>query len=336
MPGDFQTPARAVNRLRAPDKYMAPPPTDASRFAISIADSGLWRQRRLLEGFLGKSIVRDLPLLRAKNAARLGWGRKPSGLRAEHIAARTGQPVWLLEDGFLRSRNLGHIDPPLSIVVDDLGIYYDCSRPSRLERLICETLTKDEEAEARELILAWRRARVSKYNFQPEYAGSLPEKYVLVVDQTRNDHSIRYGGANAASFDRMLKSALSDYPDHTVIVKTHPDVLAGKKNGYFDPGILALSNRIQLLAEAVHPVRLIEHSDAVYAVTSQVGFEALIWGKPVRTFGMPFYAGWGLTEDIRPAPIRRQNSTLYQLCISALLKYAAKKLYLENIFNIYL
>ena len=35
-----------------------------------------------------------------------------------------------------------------------------------------------------------------------------------------------------------------------------------------------------------------------------MGFEALLWGKPVRCFGMPFYAGWGLTRDELPAPAR--------------------------------
>ena len=55
----------------------------------------------------------------------------------------------------------------------------------------------------------------------------------------------------------------------------------------------------------MHPVRLLEKAEAVYCVTSQMGFEALLWGKPVRTFGMPFYAGWGLTQDELPSPARR-------------------------------
>ena len=42
-----------------------------------------------------------------------------------------------VEDGFLRSRGLGaELVPPLCLVTDDLGIYYDPTRESRLERLI--------------------------------------------------------------------------------------------------------------------------------------------------------------------------------------------------------
>ena len=38
-------------------------------------------------------------------------------------------------------------------------------------------------------------------------------------------------------------------------------------------------------------------ADAICVVTSQLGFEGLIWGKDVYVFGSPFYAGWGLTYD---------------------------------------
>ena len=50
---------------------------------------------------------------------------------------------------------------------------------------------------------------------------------------------------------------------------------------------------------------LIEAAAALYTVTSQMGFEALLWGRPVRVFGLPFYAGWGLTRDALAAPSRR-------------------------------
>lgn len=300
---------------------MGLPDHDGRSFAVTWRDGGLWRQRDLIEGFLGARLHRDVAGLRRRGAIRIGWGLKESGLRARRIAEATGSPVWLLEDGFLRSRRLGHLDPPLSIVVDDIGIYYDCSRPSRLERLIPRSLTPAEEAEAHQVITAWRQAGVSKYNFQPDYTGELPDDYVLVVDQTRNDHSIRHGGANERSFEVMLSAAISENPGREIIVKTHPDVLAGRRPGHFGPEIGKLSPRVRLIAEPVHPVGLIEHAAAVYTVTSQMGFEAVLWDRPVRTFGMPFYAGWGVTMDDRTAPERRTRATPAQLAHAALIEY---------------
>lgn len=37
--------------------------------------------------------------------------------------------------------------------------------------------------------------------------------------------------------------------------------------------------------------------DEVHTLTSLSGFEALLRGKRVVTYGKPFYAGWGLTLD---------------------------------------
>ena len=55
-------------------------------------------------------------------------------------------------------------------------------------------------------------------------------------------------------------------------------------------------------------------------VTSQVGFEALIYGKDVHVFGRPFYSGLGLTIDHK---VNNQNFeiTLDQLVFSSLVKY---------------
>jgi capsular polysaccharide export protein len=144
---------------------------------------------------------------------------------------------------------------------------------------------------------------------------------VLVVDQTWGDASISYGLADAERFQQMLASALAENPDCTVLVKIHPDVFSGKKRGHFEPSRLAALPNVQVVTEDVHPVRLIEQAEAVYTVTSQIGFEGLLWGKPVHTFGMPFYAGWGLTRDLLPAPARRSDVTLEQLVHAALISY---------------
>lgn len=249
----------------------------------------------------------------------VGWGRKRSGAAAQRLAARRQLPVLLLEDGFLRS--VDRKDPPLSIVLDNLGIYYDATGPSLLEKLIPAPLCDAQVERSRALAHMWRQARVSKYNGAREFEGLLPSRFVLVCDQTFGDASIRCGQADELSFARMLKTALAENPDCQVVVKTHPDVSTRKKRGYFSPDTLAENARITVIAQACHPVRLIEEAATVYTVTSQMGFEALIWGKKVRCFGIPFYAGWGLTEDNMPMPPRRGAASLEQLVHAALIAY---------------
>lgn len=271
-----------------------------------------------LAAFLNARVVRKPG---TRSGAVLAWGQKPSARHAEKVAARAGLPVWWLEDGFLRSVELGDTDPPCSLVVDPVGIYYDATRPSYLEQLIPTVLHAEETARAEALILAWRAARVSKYNHTREYQGTLPEHFVLVVDQTLGDASIRCGMASASTFSSMLEAARRNHPDCTVVVKVHPDVYAGRKRGHFDMAALRAMPGVDVLAEDCHPVGVLEKSEAVYTVTSQMGFEALLWGKPVYTFGMPFYAGWGLTTDALVAPERRSAVSLLQLVHAALIRY---------------
>ena len=279
------------------------------------------RKLSTLGEFLGEAVEPVYFNTPAGLTATLGWGRRKYARRARRVAKARGIPFLCLEDGFLRSVGLGKTEPPLSIVVDDLGIYYDASQPSRLDSQIIRPLTGEETARARAMITAWRNGRVSKYNYAPDYAGDLPERYVLVADQTWGDASISYGMADESSFQRMLECALEENQACTVLLKVHPDVLAGGKRGHFDLESIARLPRVHIIGDDVHPVTLLEQAEALYVVTSQMGFEGLLWGKPVRTFGMPFYAGWGLTRDELPVPERRRPVPLENLIHATLIEY---------------
>ncbi|WP_119153274.1 capsular polysaccharide biosynthesis protein [Caldimonas tepidiphila] len=251
----------------------------------------------------------------------LAWGRKPVARRAERAARRRGLPLLRIEDGFLRSVGLGACEPPWSLVVDDQGIYYDATGPSRLESRIAAGLDEAQRQRADRLRAMWQAARLSKYNHARESAALPAGAFVLAVDQTFGDASIRCGLADARSFARMLEAALDENPGVPVVLKVHPDVIAGRKRGHFESLTAGQAGRVVLLADDMHPPALLASSRAVYAVTSQMGFEALLWGKPVRTFGMPFYAGWGLTQDELPAPERRRPVPFENLVHAALVDY---------------
>ncbi len=268
---------------------------------------------------LGRAPAFHSRLIPTRAGRYIGWGRKWSGHRAVDIAKQNNASALLLEDGFLRS--LDRNDPAISIVIDDFGVHYDASVPSRLETMIAAPLSREEQIRAQGLTQQWCDGRVSKYNAAPELQRPLPAQYVLVVDQVRGDLSISYGWANADSFDVMLQRALADNPGVDVVVKLHPDVFTNAAKSHFDPASLARIDRVHVVAENCHPVSLISQAKAVYTVTSQVGFEALMWGKPVHTFGMPFYAGWGLTHDALAAPDRRGAASLAQIVHAALVRY---------------
>ena len=63
---------------------------------------------------------------------------------------------------------------------------------------------------------------------------------------------------------------------------------------------------------------LLARVDEVHTLTSLTGFEALLRGIPVVTYGQPFYAGWGLTTDLNP-PARRTRKLLLDALVAGVL-----------------
>lgn len=230
----------------------------------------------------------------------LGWGLRPTANKARAYAKFHKIPYVALEDGFIHSLGQGILGAsPCSLVADFIGIYYDANESSLLENLIIQFDCKDSFLikRAGEDIKKINHFKIAKYNnaFLFSNFSFKHSNYILLVDQTYGDMSLKYGLVKQDTFNKMLEAALREYPNSEIIIKTHPDVLTGKKQGCF-----RLSNndpRINILAENLNPYVLFQYVKHVYVATSQLGFEALMAGKPVTCFGVPFYAGWGLTDD---------------------------------------
>lgn len=298
-----------IEWLRSPAGLADARPLDDARPGLALCTPGLRRVATL------PALLSDWRLLTGRRPAEceavLAWGHRPSADVARRHAERHGLALLRAEDGFLRSSGLGHASPPLSIAVDDLGLYLDASGPSRLEQLIAAPAGAAQRARGARLREQWVRGRLSKYNHAPDrlpeaLRADAPRAPVLVVDQTAGDASIAGALADAARFRAMLEAALDEHPDAPIWLKVHPDVIAGRKAGHFGRLPAGAAARVRLVADDVHPPALFEVCRAVHVVSSQMGFEALLHGLPVRCFGMPFYAGWGLTDDAVAAPERRR------------------------------
>jgi capsular polysaccharide export protein len=261
--------------------------------------------------------------------AVIGWGHKPTARVARQYAKSHQRPYWAIEDGFLRSVDLGPKCPPLSLVVDKLGIYYDASSPSALEEMLEAAGANDPLADSK-LIERSRRcrerileARLSKYNHtsdeMPPELLEAKQPVVLVVDQTWGDASVDLGQCGPEQFSDMLTAACAENPNATIFLKTHPDTIAGKKRGYFTGQTLPPSVRV--LAAAINPLAVLSAVDRIYVGTSQLGFEALLLDKAVTCFGVPFYAGWGLTDDRSACNRRSRTRTIDELVAAALILY---------------
>ncbi len=291
-----------------------------------------WK-RGFVPSFLGAP-GRDVRMHRSGRAAApdavgaqaiVAWGAEP----AEEIvtlARRSGAPLWRMEDGFLRSVGLGRgLVPPLSLVIDREGMYFDPSRPSELELLLEHGELDDAEiARARALRERLVARGLSKYNVGSALGRDLRREaqgrsVVLVVGQVETDASIRLGCPRVRTNLGLLAAARAAKPEAFLVYKPHPDVAVGFRKG------IAPAREVARLADAVIVDASIHdclgQADELHTLTSLAGFEALLRGVRVVTHGQPFYAGWGLTEDLVPVARRTRRRTLDELVAATLIRY---------------
>ncbi|QVN16769.1 capsular polysaccharide biosynthesis protein [Burkholderia pyrrocinia] len=227
-----------------------------------------------------------------------------------------------IEDGFIHSTGLGSdMSPPCSQVIDRRGLYFDASRPSDLTVILNQTTFGESElrraAALRQEIV---RLGLTKYNLgrqAPTWSIPQGRRIVLVAGQVADDASIRLGTGAIATSEALLREVRARRPHAFIIYKPHPDVLSGNRAGLVDAEHLA-----DIVDANADLISLIDVTDELHTLSSLAGFDALMRGKEVHTYGLPFYAGWGLTHDALEQPWRERRLSLDMLTAGVLLRYA--------------
>ena len=245
-------------------------------------------------------------------------------------ACKAGVSLLRVEDGFIRSIGLGSdYETPYSLVTDSEGIYYDPAGPSDLEAIL-NRIASDPAAYAWELARA-RRLRhfivsrgITKYNLPVKpvrLAAPAGKRVVLVIGQTDGDASVVRGRGVVQTNTELLQVVRQKRTEAYVVYLEHPDVADGNRPGRVDPAVLkACADEV---LTGIPAAALLGSAHEVHVLTSLTGFEALLRGIPVVTYGRPFYAGWGLTEDALAFPRRTSGLSLEGLVAGTLILYPA-------------
>jgi len=271
--------------------------------------------------------------IRREGIVFITWSYNEPG-RARLLTKLFGLGEFLrMEDGFIRSANLGAAHtPPESLVLDQTGMYFDAGRPSDLENLLNTHDFNSPEnqaimANAKSLIKVIKDLGVTKYNLRTHETassvlGARLKRRVLVIGQVEVDASITYGKSEGWTNRLLLRLAIEENPDAEIIYRPHPDVAKGLARfirrirlNSFPPNVVILDKVEISLRE------IFEQVDHVYTITSLAGFEALLHGVKVTVVGAPFYAGWGLTDDRQDHLRRRRRLSLEEVFCAAYLLY---------------
>jgi len=146
---------------------------------------------------------------------------------------------------------------------------------------------------------------------------------VLVPGQVEDDASIRLGCTTVRTNLALLQAVRAARPNAFIVYKPHPDVASGNRKGRV--ALQAARQWANHIETTLSVVSCIDAVDEVHTMTSLSGFDALLRGRRVVTYGQPFYAGWGLTEDRAEQATaferRTRRLSLDELVAGALLHY---------------
>lgn len=297
-----------------------------------------WWNRKAVAGLLRDidpappmtaDIASGIDIARRDRRTLLAWASKLTA-ELEQEAAAAGVALVRIEDGFLRSVGLGAgLVRGASYAIDGRGIYYDATRASDLEHMLEHAAVSDDEAHrgARiaELIAVYS---LSKYNLAaaPVDLPATPgRERILVPGQVAADAAIRMSVSDTIDLGsgnvnlELLRAARARNPKAFIVYKPHPDVAKGLRPGRIDDGDLRRLADIEVPDADI--LGLIGQCDRVETLSSLAGFEALIRGKAVTVHGAPFYAGWGLTEDLTAFARRSRRRSIAELVYLSLARY---------------
>ncbi len=236
-----------------------------------------------------------------------------------------------IEDGFIRSVGLGVLlSKPVSLVCDFTGIYFDASKASDLENMLNFYDISDWELNrSKKLINKIINSDITKYNVGTDVNLELPsdKKIILVIGQVESDASIIYGSSKFKKNCQILDYVRKKRPNDFLIFKPHPDVVIGERDKGKTISSIASAD---LVVNDISISALFDVVTEVHTLTSLAGFEALLRGVKVFTYGMPFYAGWGLTVDFLECQRRKRIRSLAELAYCAIILYPT---YIDPISN---
>lgn len=245
------------------------------------------------------------------------------------ILNTNNKPILRLTSGIISSYLTK--EETLSIYKSTNGIYFDSTQDNNLDLLLRSSWQPDSEDIyiANLSIEMIKKYRITKTNEYPDVSFSFFSNNefpnILLIDQIIDSPKVILGNSNEQTFNDMLLSVFHSYPNYNIYVKLHPDTINHNKEGYLQKLLKKYSlldyPLIHVINENYNVISFFDFVEEIFVVTSQVGFEAILRDKKVTCYGLPFYSGWGLTNDMQVSKKTKPNRNTVELFVAIMIKY---------------
>jgi capsular polysaccharide export protein len=250
-----------------------------------------------------------------------------------------------LSKSFLFSDSVSNEDV-LSLIVDHNGPFYDPKAQSDLDYMLNhETYTNYEKNCAEQFLIDLRGKFLM--DMRNEDSGNVlsekqnsNKKLIFIPGQLEEDDMTLVGGDITIPSDYELLVAILQKVENSLII--YKPALGSKFKKLNDIGKGGLVNLSSLVKERNNRFvfefdasisHCIEAADEVHLLNHTCGLEAIVKGKKVVTYGLPFYGGLGLTEDKQKFPREKREISLEEFALAVYMLYPRYKLPNEEYFT---
>jgi capsular polysaccharide export protein len=229
-------------------------------------------------------------------------------------------------------------DDVLSLILDHNGPYYDPHAQSDLDYMLnheaytnyeLESANKFIEALKGKYLLDLNRQLPGNVMAEKQKAG---KKVIFVPGQSERADMTFVGGELAIPSDYELLVAICQKVENCLIIYK-PGIGTGVrklsdlgKDGLINLNTFSQERKIRIVVEFEAGIsHCIDAADEVHVLNHNCGIEAIVKGKKVVTYGLPFYGGMGLTEDRQKFPRPRRQISIQEFVLATLMLYPRYK-----------
>ncbi len=251
------------------------------------------------------------------------WGPKKPSRFIERISNRLNIPIIYFEPVFSPSSLKKHhpeqaykltkahdLNLPLAGILDLAHRYFNTPYINRtvntLNNHSFDTQTIERGKNAIDLLI---KNRILSELIPPEKTIHTYENCVLILGQSPQELQLNDG--NGFSFNNLVRTAAKEHQNKTIVYLPTDDVMAAPDSDLNHPIHVSHLCTIKTNRESLYSY--LNKTTTVYTHSDFMGFDFLIRGANIITFGVPFYAGWGLTDDRDLQKPRKRTLTLPEL-----------------------
>jgi hypothetical protein len=167
----------------------------------------------------------------------------------------------------------------------NFGIWLREDRDNEYARLLSAAVQRRRER---------ARGIAAKSLYRPLRQG---RPFVYFPLHVTDDYKIKRVIPHCVHQDALIEQVAAALPQgYDVVLKEHP--MSVGRNSLAMLRKLAAIDNVRLVDPYTSSHELIRRAAGIAVISSTVGLEALMYGKPVLTLGQPFYAGYGVTLDV--------------------------------------